>query len=559
MPTIEVNQKDLCSLIGRTLSLSQLKEAVLFAKAEIESADGDILKLDSKDTNRPDLWSAEGIAREISGRMKRTGIPEYKTRKSDVKVIVDPKLRNIRPLTVCAVVKNLNITSQVLSQMIQLQEKVSLTFGRNRKEVAIGVYDLHKITPPIRFTTTTPDGIKFIPLEFTKEMTPRQILEQHPKGREFSHLLDGMHEYPIFIDNADEVLSMPPIINSDYTGKVTEDTTDLFIECSGFNPKFLIHALNVIVAALADRGGQLETVDIQLPGGRKLITPDLRPKKTKANLDFINRISGLSLTISQLKKLLEQARYSVVKTRGKEIELLYPAYRQDIMHMADVAEDVIISYGYNKIKPEQPKLATIGRQNEIETFSEVCAQLMIGLGCQEVISYILTSKNSLFGSMLLPESDVAEIENYVSKNWNVFRNWLIPGLLNFLSKNKNQEYPQKIFEIGDVVILDRKQETRTRDVRKLACALTHTQTGYEDISSMLDAFFSNLGISCMLARKNHPSFIPGRCAKILVKGTELGIIGEIHPQVLNNRNLERPVVCFELDLEKIFSYIHRNK
>lgn len=554
MPTIEVSHKDICKLTGRSLSLKQLEDAILYAKADIEAVDGDKLKINAKDTNRPDLWSAEGIAREIAGRMGRSGLPEYKTAKSNVKVIVDAKLKGIRPLTVCAVVKNLNITPDVLSQMIQLQEKVSVTFGRNRKEVAIGVYDLHKISPPIRFTATTPEGLKFVPLEFTREMTPKQILENHPKGKEFGHLLAGKSMYPVFIDNADEVLSMPPIINSDYTGKVTEETKDIFIECSGFSLKFLVPALNVIVAALADRGGRIETVEVILPGGKRLVTPDLSPKKTSASLDFINEISGLDLTIAQAKKLLEQARYNV-KTIGKKLELLYPAYRQDIMHMRDVAEDAVISYGYAKIKPESPKLATTGKSNEMEKFSDACAELMVGLGCQEIMSYILTGKESIFRKMFLKETPVAEIENYVSENWNVFRDKLIPNLLEFLSRNKNQNYPQKIFEIGDCVILDPREETRTANVRKMALAFTDNSAGYEDAASMLEAFLSGLGLKFLFKPNNNPSFIHGRCANIIVKGKPIGLIGEIHPQVLVNWNLEKPAACFEIDLSQLMKIV----
>lgn len=550
MPTIEVSRGDLCNLIGRRLSMKQLEEAVLYAKCEIDSADGDTLKLDCKDTNRPDLWSAEGVAREMAGRLGRPGLPAYRVGKSGVRVLVNPRLKAIRPYTVCAVVRNLNMTPDVLSQMIQLQEKVSMTFGRNRKEVAIGVYDLHRITSPIKFTTTAPDGIMFMPLEFSREMTPAQILKSHPKGREFGHLLEGMREYPVFIDSAGEVLSMPPIINSDYTGKVTRETRDIFIECSGFNLRFLLPALNVIASALADRGGKVETVEIDFGGGKKLVTPDLSPRKTRADLDFINKVSGLKLSMAQARKLLEQARYAV-KAHGRRMNLLYPAYRQDIMHMRDVAEDAVISYGYNRIEPVPPRLATIGKTSDMETFSDRCARIMVGLGYQEILSYILTSKGKLFTRMLLPESDIVEIENYVSENWNVFRNSLLPGMLEFLSRNNNQEYPQRIFEIGECVLPDPRQETRTRDVRKLSLAFTGNSAGYQDASGALEALLSNLGVPFSLRARKHPSFIPGRCADVLLRNRPAGMVGEIHPQVLNNFGLKMPVAALELDVQEL--------
>jgi len=246
MPKVEISLSDLGGLIGKRLTLNELQDAVLYAKGEVENAEvrgvrgvrevgegeeaeeGDLVKIDIKDSNRPDLWSAEGIAREIQGRYTtKRGMPTYKVAKGKLVVKVETRVKNVRPYTVCAVVRKLKIDKEVLSQMIQLQEKVATTFGRNRKEVAIGFYDLDKIKPPIRFTTVKPDGIKFVPLDFDREMTPREILEMHPKGKEFGSLLKGMSEYPMFIDANDNVLSIPPIINSNISGRVTEKTKNL--------------------------------------------------------------------------------------------------------------------------------------------------------------------------------------------------------------------------------------------------------------------------------------------------------------------------------------------
>ncbi len=550
MPIIEVSHQDLCRLVGKSIPLNRLKEeGILFAKGEVDEVKGDLLKIDVKDTNRPDLWSTEGIAREIKGRYVSGSLPRYKTKKSNIVVNVDKRLKGIRPFTVCAVVKNLKIDDHSLSQLIQLQEKVSTTFGRNRKEIAIGVYDLNRIKPPIKFTTVKPDGIMFIPLEFRRELTPRQILKEHPKGREFGHLLEGLLEYPMFIDSAGEVLSIPPIINSEYTGKVTKETNDVFIECSGFSLRFLIPALNVMVTALSDRGGDIETVKVVYPE-RILETPELGPKKFELDLDYLNRISGLNFSMERVCRFLNQARYEA-KPSGKRIKLLYPAYRQDIMHQRDVIEDVLISYGYNKIEPVISKLATIGNQKSVETFSNKVSDIMAGLGLQEILSYILTNKRNLFEKMNLREGNVVEIENIVSANWSVFRNWLLPSLLEFLSRNKHVEYPQRIFEIGDVVNLDNREETKTKDTRKLAVTLTDNSVGYEDISSMLDSLLRGLGIKYTLNRIEHKSFIRGRVAGIFIKGRKMGLVGEINPLVLEKWDLEKPTVGFELDLSAL--------
>jgi len=556
MPTIEVNYDDLQTLIGRHVPLDELRDkAILYAKGEVEEIEGEMLKLDIKDANRPDLWSAEGIAREIAGRHGKPGLPEYKVTKASLEVRVDPKVMKVRPYTVCAVVRGLNIDENLLSQMIQLQEKVAETFGKRRREVAIGVYDYHKIKGPIRYTTVKPDAIKFVPLEFTKKLTPRQILEQHPKGKEYRHLLEGCKEYPIFIDSAGEVLSMPPIINSNYTGKVTPETRDVFIECSGFNLKWNMDALNVLVTALADRGGKIEGVKVVYPKGHKMnktiVTPDLKPKTLSIDTADVNKLLGLELTQKQMTGMLEQARYSA-KARGKKINVFYPSYRQDIMHWRDVAEDVIISYGYDNIEPTPPMLATTGKELKAEVASRKIAEIMTGLGLQEVLSYILTNKDNLFKRMGTKEAPAVEIENTVSANWSVFRTCLLPSLLEFLSKNKHNEYPQKVFEAGVSIIPDSSQETKTRDTRKLACVLSNTVIGYEDISSLLDALLSSLGIKYELKTESHSSFIKGRSAAIQLSGKKIGIIGEIHPGVLNNWGLEKPVAAFEINMEELF-------
>ena len=561
MPTIDVSFNDLQRLVGKKMTIEQLKdEYILFAKGEVDDIQGEMLKLDIKDTNRPDLWSAEGIAREIQGRVtKRTGMPKYKVGKSNIVVNVDKKNERVRPYTVCAVAKGLKIDDNVLSQMIQLQEKVCNTFGRNRKEVALGVYDLGRIKPPIRFTTVNPDSIKFVPLELDKELTPREILREHPKGKEFGHLLAGWTEYPLFIDAAGNVLSIPPIINSNYTGKVTTKTRDLFIECSGFNFRFLMPALNIVVAALADRGARIHTVEVRYPSKvynnkRTIHTPDMAPKKFTVSAAYINKVSGLGLEPAQMRKLLEQARHDVsVRGKGKaaKIQVTYPAYRQDIMHPRDVAEDVIISYGYNNIEPVIPKHSTIGSIADKEVLANSIAEVAVGLGLQEILSYTLTNKDNMFKRMGVKEWPVAEIENPVSTNWNVFRAWLLPGMLEFLANNQHVEHPQRIFEVGDVILPDETQETKTRDVRKMAVALSETGVSYEKASSMLDAFMAAIGAEYKLKAANHPSFIRGRAADIVAGGKKVGVIGEVSPAVLANWRLEMPVAAFELEIEKL--------
>jgi phenylalanyl-tRNA synthetase beta chain len=254
------------------------------------------------------------------------------------------------------------------------------------------------------------------------------------------------------------------------------------------------------------------------------------------------------LSGKEICKLLQQANYDA-ELEGKKIELSYPAYRQDIMHPRDIVEDVIISYGYNKIEPVVPKLKTESGIAEGEVFSNKVSGIMTSLGFQEILSYTLTNKDNIFSKMNLKENEVVEIENPVSLNWNVFRNWLLPSLMEFYSNNQHVRYPQNIFEVGDAVLIDEEQETKTSDVRKLAVGIANSKVGYSDIAGILDALMKKLKVKYKLGKTKHDSFIEGRIAEIIVKGKPIGIIGEVHPAVLKNWKVEMPIAGFEIELK----------
>lgn len=539
MPTIEISKKDVEKLAGKKVT----EEMFLLAKAEIDSQEKDRIKLDIADTNRPDLWSTEGVAREIKGEFR-----EVKTSKSGLKVVVDKNLKNVRPYTICAVVKDLKITDEVLFQMIQLQEKVCETFGRKRKDVAIGVYDYDVIESPVLFKAFKPNSMKFVPLDMEEHLSLKEILEKHPKGQEYGGLLKDKSSYPVFIDAKKEVLSMPPIINSNYSGKVSKKTKNLFIEVSGFDLKFLEPALNVMVYALADRGGKIETVEIKYDS-EVMVTPNLKGKSAILDMNYFNEISGLGLKKNEVLGLLKNSTYVVKSSDKSKMNLVCPCYRQDIMHSVDIVEDLIIRKGYNSIEPEALDIVSFGEMDD--KFLYDIEDLMVGVEAQQIMSYLLNNKEDLFVKMGLKESKVIEIENPVSKNWSVFRTSLIPGLMEFLSKNTNREYPQKIFETGKVVIPDSKKETMTKDELNLGYALSDKVADFTKAKQILDFVMSNLGLKYSIKEVHNDSFIKGRVGEVIFDKKKIGVIGEVSPEVLEKWGIEMPVCVFEVNLDSI--------
>ncbi|MBI2529942.1 MAG: phenylalanine--tRNA ligase subunit beta [Candidatus Diapherotrites archaeon] len=546
MPNVEINLNDLGALVGKKLSLERVREALLFVKGEIDSVDGNEIVVDVKETNRPDLLSAEGIARELKGHLgKEKGLAKYDVKSSGVKVIADASVSAVRPCIAAAIARNVKVDGNFIKQMVQLQEKVCLTFGRKRKEAAIGLYDFDAMKAPIHYKAFAPHELKFVPLEYRVEMDLDEILKEHPKGKEYAHLLQGCKKYPILIDSADVVASMPPIINSQATGKVTEKTRNLFVEVTGMRQETVNTALNVIASALAERNAKIESVQIVYPKSR-ITTPDFTPGKISVDVSDVQKISGLELGAADIVKLLRNAHYDAA-AKGKKIIAEYPAYRQDILHPIDVIEDIIIAYGYEKIAPAEVKIATIGNELQNNRIENACREVCVGLGLQEVLTFTLTSKEKQQRMMELPEQQFVEIANPVSTNWSVLRRSVVPELLEFLSKNKNCPYPQKIFEIGRTLALDASAETGVKERTQVCIAISHKNANFTEIKSHLNALLQNLGIKYETRAMKHPSFAEGRAAEIVALG-KCGILGEVGEKVLKNFLIDAPVAVLEFEI-----------
>ncbi|MBI5797330.1 phenylalanine--tRNA ligase subunit beta [Candidatus Woesearchaeota archaeon] len=552
MPTIDISLKDLSTLLGKPITAEELEqEALLWVKGEIDGEEGDILKIDCKETNRPDLWSTEGMARALKPFFtKERGIKKYETERSGVYIHVDRSVDEVRPYITSAIIKNITITEELLKQMIQLQEKMTMTFGRKRKMLGLGLYDFDKMTPPLTYKAVKPTEAKFIPLGFTKEMTLKEVLERHPKGIEYAHLLKEYDKYPIIIDKNNVIASFPPIINSEATGKVTKETKNLFLEVTATDLEAAKVAINILSSALADRGGKIETVEIDY-GKEKIITPDFTPKKAKVKFTDIERLTGMKFSLKELKELVERFGYNVKKAKDS-LELEYPSYRQDILHPVDIIEDILISYGYNNIDPVIPNIPTIGELAEFEIFCESIRNVLPGFGAQETLNFTLTNKEILFDKMNIKDYDCVEIANPISSKWSCIRSFILPSLLEFFEKNNTQEYPQQVYELGEVVIIDEKAETKTQTLKHLSWMLADKGANFTKAKQMVDYLLKGLNLEYEMKEEKNPSFIEGRCAQILMNGKKYGVLGEIHPQVLKNFSLDFPTCAFEMNINELF-------
>lgn len=546
MPVVSFEKEDLESLVGKRLSNSELVELLTAMKCELESStDNEIIVEVTSD--RPDLFSAEGMSRAIRNYLGlASGYVIKKSNEAPLILTVSDSTAYIRPFIVSAAVRGVSLTSEALRQLMQLQEKLHNTYGANRRKASIGVYDLDKIAPPLVYEAKSPDQIKFMPLDCTLQMTAKEILELTQKGKEYGDIISGFSRYPLLVDSKGRVLSMPPIINSEDT-KVTVDTKNLLIDVTGTEIRSINICLNIMVTAALERGGFLQNVEIKY-ADRSEITPNLKEMVETVSLKTINGVSGLEISVQDAENLLKRMGHEPEVVGNGIIKVRVPPYRVDIIHEVDLVEDVIMGFGLNNMPPSYPRVQTLGKRLEGSRLKSRIRDLMIGMGFIEVATYILSSREVMTSKPLLPERSLVEIAKPVSSEYAVLRDALIPKLLQFLAENAHVGYPQKIFEYGPIVRVNNGVPETANHLGVMAC---DDKMSFELIQAVAFSLFKNLSKEVKFEKAHSSLFIDGRSAKVIVDGSDVGILGEVHPQVLINFNIYNPAVAMEIDVSRL--------
>ncbi len=542
MPTIKLNKTVFEELVGKKLSLEQLKDRISMLGTDLESIEGNEITVEVF-PNRPDMLSEQGFARALSSFIGvKTGLKKYEIKKSGEKLFVK-KTPEYYPYAIAFIAKNLKLDEEKVRELIQLQDKIGITMLRNRKKGGIGLYPLEKLHFPVTFEGRNPETIKFRPLEYPEALSAREILEKHKKGKEYGHLMKKWDTYTTFVDNQGIIMSMPPIVNSHDVGKIDEMTTNLFVECTGTDFKTINIAINIFATTLIDMGAAVYSIEVH-DHGKTFDTPDLTPKKMKLDIAYANKILGLKLGEKEAVSLLERMGYGY-----EQGEVLIPAYRADILHPIDLVEDIAIAYGYENFEEIIPKVATIGEEDPLEVFLRKIKEILLGFSLLECKNYHLITKLEAKENMNSTE-EIVPLQNALGEH-NHLRNALLPSLLKNLKENQHHEYPQNLFEIGRIFSYG-KTETGIAEHESLAIVLCHEKTDFTEIRQILDALFRELAILFTVKEIEHQSYITGRVGEIVIGEETTGIIGEISPEVLSKWSTTTPVVAFELNIEKVF-------
>jgi phenylalanyl-tRNA synthetase beta chain len=536
MPIITLPYKYLESLVGegREVVLSRIP---MFG-ADIERIEEDHADIEFF-ANRPDLFSAEGIARALRGFLGiETGLPRYTVTPSGIEFIVEPGLEKIRPYIGSAVIREISLDEESIVSLMGLQEALHWAVGRGRGKVAIGLHDMDGITPPFRYFAADPKTA-FVPLDFDREMTMKEILSDHPKGRDYAHLVEQFPRYPLIVDTNNEVLSFPPIINGELT-RVTEKTKNILLDTTGTDKKAVMTAVNIICTAFAETGAVIESVTIN---GEE--TPSLTPTRRRIGVTQCSNLLGLSLTAEEVASNLRSMRFGAEPDGDEHVLVDVPCYRADILHDWDIYEDVAIAYGYERITPELPPTFTIGKEHPVIRRMDAVRSILSGLGYLEMMPFTLTSERVLFENMQR-QSDprTLRVMHPISEEQTLLRSAILPLLMETLQLNVHRELPQRLFTVGDVI-----SEARTHQT--VAAASMHPDADFSEIYAAADVLCRELGLDIRVSESKDPAFIPGRRGEIIAKEKQVGVFGEIHPRVLIAFDLEQPVAALELDLRAV--------
>ena len=579
MPVVDVDPDELRELTGHDeKSDEELKDDLFNLGLEFEGrTDDGELQLEFA-PDRLDRLSVEGVARSLRYQYgDDTGVYVPDTNSPEWRYQVDESVPDGRPYVTGAIVRDVNMSEPVLESLIQLQEKLHATMGRKRAKAAIGIHDLTMLKgagvnddeQSITYCGVDPDGDRFVPLDADSEMTPSEVLTDHPTGETYGHLLDGFESYPAIYDDLG-LFSFPPVINGRRT-EVAADSRDLLIELTGTDQWTIDHICNIICYALSARGGTIEEVEIDYPNavgayeetGGGLVRPDFDCNTKRVTHDRIETILGITLDQRDVVELFDRSGLSATVEDGiYEVEI--PPYRVDVLHPIDLIDDIGRAYGFNNLEPRYPDVGTVGGRHERTQLEDAARASLIGLGFEDLLNFHMISAAANYdqlriepgqttadGDTVVGAREAAEITGPYSEDYTHLRTWVLPSLLMVLENNTHRAYPQDLAEIGLAAAVDDAENTNVAEWRSIGAVLARNDASYEDAKARLTALCADFDVALETPPTEHPTFISGRAADIVIDGERVGVIGEIHPQVLVNHDLELPVAAFELRLDAL--------
>ena len=541
MPVVELNINRIRNLVSGKTTRKQILSVLPFLGLDIESEDGDEIRIEYS-PNRPDYSTDYGIATGLQGLLGiKKGIQKtIIKKKGQFAIKVDSSVTKIRPYVTGVIATNGKLDDLSIKQLMNMQEDLHFGIGRKRKKSSIGLHDADKISFPLTYSTKSKEH-KFVPLNSNTEQTIDQILTNTEVGQNYGWVLDSAKNVPIITDSEQNTISFPPIINSTLTA-ITSNTRNILIEVTGIDKEAAEDMLSVVVSILQTAGFEFNELKIS---GNKNSTPQLKNRTIIYDTKLTSEILGIEMSSSNMVTCLKKCRLDA-SVKGKKITCIIPRYRFDIFGPMDLVEEIALGYGIANIEPKLSPSTTIGQKNDVTIKTELISKTAVGLGFLEAINSSLTSKKTLYEMTKRNSSEIMSVLDSKSQEHTILRDSLLPNLLENLSKNIHESYPQKLFESGVVF----SKGKPIYESINLAAVIAYKDTNYSEIKATMQSILkTNFKIDSQTkTSKNEELFVEGKHADIFVGDKKIGEIGEISTEILENFRIRTSVAGFEIKL-----------
>ena len=542
MPVIELNLNRTKKIISGNVTKKRIVDTLPFLGLDIESQDGDKIRIEYS-PNRPDYSTDFGIALGLEGLLGiKKGIQKTNIKKQGkFEIKVDPSVSKIRPFVTGVIARNGTIDDETIKQLMNMQEDLHFGIGRKRKKSSIGLHDLDRISFPLNYTTST-RGHSFVPLNSESKHTIDQILSETEVGKNYGWILGDSKNVPIIVDSEGTTISFPPIINASVTA-VTTKTKNVLVEVTSLDKDAAEDMLSVVVAILQMAG--FEIIQLTISGGKNS-TPRLNSRKIQYDTRLTEQILGLNISTSAMASSLKKCRLDAIQ-KGTKIQCTIPRYRFDVFGPMDIVEEIALGYGIDNLTPKLSPSQKLGEKSLMTKKLEIVSKITVGFGFTEALNSSLTSKKILFDFLNRDSSQMISVIDSKSQEHTILRDTILPGLIENLSKNIHESYPQKLFEVGTVF----SKAKPIHEAINLAGVIAYKESNYSEMKSILQSILKTgfkIDSKTKTPKDNVTTFANGRHADIFVGEKSVGTIGEINSDVLDNFKIRTSVVGFEIKL-----------
>ena len=542
MPVIELNLNRIKKIISGNVTKKRIVDTLPFLGLDIESQDGDKIRIEYS-PNRPDYSTDFGIALGLEGLLGiKKGIQKTNIKKQGkFEIKVDPSVSKIRPFVTGVIARNGTIDDETIKQLMNMQEDLHFGIGRKRKKSSIGLHDLDRISFPLNYTTST-RGHSFVPLNSESKHTIDQILSETEVGKNYGWILGDSKNVPIIVDSEGTTISFPPIINASVTA-VTTKTKNVLVEVTSLDKDAAEDMLSVVVAILQMAG--FEIIQLTISGGKNS-TPRLNSRKIQYDTRLTEQILGLNISTSAMTSSLKKCRLDAIQ-KGTKIQCTIPRYRFDVFGSMDIVEEIALGYGIDNLTPKLSPSQKLGEKSLMTKKLEIVSKITVGFGFTEALNSSLTSKKILFDFLNRDSSQMISVIDSKSQEHTILRDTILPGLIENLSKNIHESYPQKLFEVGTVF----SKAKPIHEAINLAGVIAYKESNYSEMKSILQSILKTgfkIDSKTKTPKDDVTTFANGRHSDIFVGEKSVGTIGEINSDVLDNFKIRTSVVGFEIKL-----------